>query len=351
LFLVKENKPRKESQLMESGVYDHYIAVDWSITNMAIARMTAKSNSIKVKDVPSDVEELKVYLKSLNGSKVLTIEECGVSHWLYVELKDHVDRILICDPYRNKLLSEGPKTDKIDASKLVQLLRANLLKEVFHSEDRFLDLRRLMSGYEDLVQAGVRIKNQRYGFLRICGLTGQEKSGCRLSNPSDQIVLSGMERQIEVYEKEKAVYETEFEKLRGKYPEIKNQDSLPGIGVIGAIKIVSQVVNPKRFPDAGHYLSYSGLITLEKKSGMMTYGKKRPRCSRKLKSVYKTAAMAVIGGKSSFNDYYEDLLKKGCAEYNARNKLARRLAILSWGIFKSGKKYQRRDHVKESQKV
>jgi transposase len=336
---------------MESKIYDHYIAVDWSITNMAIARMTSKSNQIKVIDVPSDVEELKAYLKNLKGSKILTIEECGVSHWLYVELKDFVDRIIICDPYRNKLLNEGPKTDKIDASKLVQLLRANLLKEVFHSDDRFLDMRRLVSGYEDLVQAGVRIKNQRYGLLRVCGLTGQEKSGCQLKNQSDQIVLNGMERQIETYEKEKAVYEAEFERLKKTSSEIRNQDSLPGIGVIGAVKIVSQVVIPRRFPDAGHYLSYAGLITLEKKSGMMIYGRKRPRCSRKLKSVYKTAALAVIGGKSSFNDYYEGLLKKGYAEYNARHKVARRLAILSWGIFKSGKKYQRRDYVKGTQEV
>ena len=344
---------------MKNEPYDHYIAVDWSITNMAIARMTAKSNSIKVQDVPSDLEELRVYLKSLSGSKIMTIEECGVSHWLYVELKDFVDRIIICDPYRNALLKEGPKTDKIDASKLVQLLKANLLKEVFHSDDRFLDLRRLVSGYEDLVKSGVRLKNQRYGLLRVCGLTGQEKSDYRLKNPTDQMVLGAMERQIETYEKEKAGYETEFDKLRKKYSEIKNQDSLPGIGLIGAVKIVSRVVTPGRFPDTGHFLSYAGLVTLEKRSGMMSYGRKKPRCSPGLKCVYKTAAMAVIGGKSSFNDYYEDLIKKGYAEYNARHKLARRLAVLSWGIFKSGKKYQRsspvlgqrRDYVKETQEV
>lgn len=336
---------------MENKIYDHYIAVDWSIKNMAIARMTSKSNNIKVIDVPSDIEELKVYLKSLSGSKILTIEECGVSHWLYTELKDHVDRIIICDPYRNALLKEGPKTDKIDASKLVRLLKAGLLKEVFHSNDRFLDLRRMVSGYGDLVKAGVRIKNQRYGLLRVCGLTGQEKMGHKLKNPSDQMVLSGIERQIETYEKEKALYEAEFKKLNKKYPEIRNQDSLPGIGAIGAVKIISYVVTPKRFPDVGHYLSYAGLVTLERKSGGTIYGRRKPRCSRELKSVYKTAALAVIGGKSSFNDYYEDLLKKGYADYNARHKLARRLATLSWGIFRSGKQYQRRNYVKIDQEV
>ena len=126
--------------------YDHYIAVDWSIRNMAIARMTGKSNKISVVDVRSDVSELRLYLKSLRGSKALTLEETTTSQWLYTELKGDVERLIICDPVRNHLLSEGAKTDKIDASKLVQLLRANLLNEVYHSADCFLELRRLVSG-------------------------------------------------------------------------------------------------------------------------------------------------------------------------------------------------------------
>jgi hypothetical protein len=127
--------------------YTHYIGVDWSIKNMAIARMTGKSNKVTVVDVPSDVEELKVYLDNLRGSKIMVLEETTTSQWLYTELKGHVDRLIICDPVRNRLLSEGAKTDKIDAVKLVQLLRSNLLKEVYHSTEKFLELRRLVSGY------------------------------------------------------------------------------------------------------------------------------------------------------------------------------------------------------------
>lgn len=328
-------------------LYDHYIAVDWSIKNMAIARMTAKSNKITVMDVPSDVRELQVYLKSLKGTKILTIEETTTSQWLYTELKDYVDRLLICDPYRNRLLSDGPKTDKIDASKLVQLLKANLMKEVYHSADRFLDLRKLMSGYEDLVKAGVRFKNQRYSLLRACGLTGEEKQGSKLK-ASDQLVLGCLERQIGTYEREKKNYEKKFKELSKKYPEIRNQESLPGIGTIGAVKIISRVVSPHRFADAGHFLSYAGLVKLERKSGTMSYGRKNSRYCRELKSVYKTGVLAAIGGNNQINDCYDYLIReKGYAEYNARHKVCRKLAILSLGVFKSGKKYQRRDHVNE----
>jgi len=331
---------------MKDIIYDHYIAIDWSMINMAIARMTKKSNKITVIDVPSDTVELKVYLKNLSGTKIVTIEETTTTQWLYTELKEYADKIVICDPLRNRLLSEGPKTDKIDASKLVQLLKANLVKEVYHSTDTFLYLRRVISGYEDLVKAGVRLKNQRHALLRACGKKGDKDK--KLESHGDQFVLECLDRQIEAYSNEKKGYEEEFKRLVKKYPEIKQQKSLPGIGDINAVKIVSRIVTPYRFIDNGHYLSYAGLIKLDRISGGRSYGKKTPRFCRQLKSVYKSGVLAAIGGNNPINDYYEYLMKeKGYPEFNARHKACRRLAILSLGVFKSGKKYQpyRRDHV------
>jgi len=345
---VKKKLTQKKGTEMNDTIYDHYIAIDWSIKNMAIARMTKKSNKITAIDVPSDIEDLQAYLKNLRGAKILAIEETTTSQWLYAELKEYADRILICDPNRNKLLNEGPKTDKIDATKLVQLLKAGLMKEVYHSTDKFLYLRRIVSGYEDLVKAGVRLKNQRYALLRGCGKRGKEKTGSTLNSQGEQFVVDCFDRQIELYEKEKQCYENEFERLARKNSAIKHQKTLPGIGTINAVKIIARVVTPHRFPDKGHYLSYTGLTKLEKTSGGKYYGKRNPRYSRQLKNVYKSGALAAIGGNNPINDYYEYLIhEKGYSEHNARHKACRRLAILSLGVFKSGKKYQpyRRAHI------
>ena len=321
--------------------YDHYIAVDWALANMAIARMTKRSNKITVVEAPADLSDLQAYLKILRGTKILVLEETTTSQWIYTEIRDSVNRILICDPHRNRLLEEGPKTDKIDATKLVRLLRADLLKEVFHSADEFVYLRKLAGGYDDMVQAGVRFKNQRYSLLRACGLTGQEKKGVVLKNSESQFVLDGLEKQIAAYEEEKKRYEKEFEKLARIHPAIKHQTSLPGIGPIGAVKIVARVVSPGRFPTAGHFLSYVGLVKLEKRSGGMSYGRKQPRFCRQLKAVYKTCTQAALGNNNPINDCYEYLIReKGYSEYNARHKVCRRLATLSLGVFKSGRKYQ-----------
>ena len=319
---------------MKDIIYDHFIAIDWSAINMAIARMTKKSNKITAVDVPSNIKELQFYLKNLKGTKILSIEETTTSQWLYTELKEYVDEVLICDPYRNSLLSEGPKTDKIDATKLVQLLKAGLMKEVFHSTDKFIYLRRLVSGYEDLIKAGVRIKNQRYSLLRVCGKTGKEGKGFKLDSREDQFVLEGLDRQIQNNTTEKKNYIKEFQKLANKYPEIRHQKSIPGIGLINAVKIVARIVTPFRFADKGHYLSYAGLVKHEKISGGRSYGKKNPRFCIMMKSIYKSGVIAAIGGNNFIDYYYEYLIKeKNYPEYNARNKACRRLATISLGVF------------------
>lgn len=321
-------------------MFDHYIAVDWAQRNMAIARMTRETGKIKTIDVPSDIEELKLYLGGLRGTKVLAFEETTPAHWLYTELKTSVDEIVVCDPYRNRLLSEGAKTDKIDAEKLVQLLKAGLLKPVFHSGEELFHLRKIVSGYEDVVRAGIRLKCQRAALFRAVGLS---KKGESLPSASENFVLDGVDRAIEAYEVEKKRYEEKFDELYRKHQAIRNLESLPGIGVINAVKIMAIVLDVRRFPDRGHFLSYCGLIQLDKVSGGKSYGTRKPRYHRTLKCVFKTAAMSItIHPESGLYGYYKYLVhEKKYQPYNVRNALARRVATLAYGVLKSGKRFEK----------
>lgn len=279
-------------------MYDHYIAVDWALNNMAIARMTAISNDIKSIDVNADIKELQIYLKNLKGRKILTVEETTTSQWLYTELKEFVDEIIVCDPYRNRLLSEGPKNDKIDSQKLVHLLRSGLLKKVYHSGDEFIYLRKLISGYEDLIKSGVRVKNQRSALFRASQKNSKEKT--TLANPHDSFVLEGLDRTIIAYENEKQRYEAEFKRLSKIHKSIGHLKTISGIGDINAVKIVARVVDASRF-DRNSWWCYCGLVKLEKISWNRSYGKKNPRFCRAMKAVFKTAALASIGGEKSIS--------------------------------------------------
>jgi hypothetical protein len=58
-----------------------------------------------------------------------------------------------------------------------------------------------------------------------------------------------------------------------------------------------------------------------------------------LKSVYKTAALAVLKGNNPMRQYYEYLLAHGVAEHNARHAVARHIARISYGMLKNGTRY------------
>jgi hypothetical protein len=317
------------------GNYQHYIAIDWSTTVMAIARLRTGLNEPRIIEGPSDITEVKHMLQSLKGSKILTFEETTSAHWLYVELCDYVDRIIICDPFRNRLLSDGPKTDKIDAGKLCYLLYSGLLKEVYHTISNLYEYRRLVSAYEDIVKTGVRLLNQKSALHRLLG-----KDPAQSGNVTISFIVNYLDQGIVWYHKAKEDYEKKFKFMCRHNKQLKQLRTIPGIGDIGAVKILATVINAHRFPNSGKYLSYCGLVKLDKISGKRSYGRKKPRYSRCLKSVYKIAALAAIGGDNPLREYYEYLINKGISQHNARHAIARYIARISYGILKSEKEYQ-----------
>jgi transposase len=322
-------------------MYDHYIALDWAQDNMAIARMTKISDKVTAFEGPTDLAGLRNFLRTLEGSKILMIEECTGSQWLYTELNSEVDKILVCDPHRNRLLIEGPKTDKIDAKKLVRLLRANLVKEVYHSGNDLIHVRKIVSAYTDLVKLGVRLKNQRSAVFRSLGK--DHKNDKETKSSTEDFILKGIDRSIEIYEQDKERYEKEFRNLAKKHKVIRLIQDLPGIGPITAVALVAYVVDAKRFRSKGSFLSYCGLIRHDRISGGRSYGTKRPRFCPAVKQVFKIAALAAIqDGRTSFiRDYYLYLQKeKKLSEFDARHAVARRIAVIAYGMLKSEQKFE-----------
>jgi transposase len=338
---VKQNPSKGKSP--SNDAYDHFVAVDWSLRVMAIAHMSRGSKQPTVFERPSDVRELKEYLDAMRGRKVVGIEETTTAQWLYLELVDHVDQIIVCDPYRNRLLTEGPKTDKIDAAKLCLLLRAGLLKAVFHSVSDLYELRHLISAYDDLVKAGVRAQNQQSALEQGHSDTGN----------SAPFILEHLTSSIELYRSSKHQYEQKFLELSRQNKHVRNLLDVTGIGIIGAVKIVATVVDAHRFPRSGHYLSYCGLVQHEQISGGRSYGRRQPRFNHTLKAVYKVAAMAAISGTTNpMRVYYDSLRARGVAEHNARHAVARYIARVTFGMLKTGKRYhafQQRRHTTERQ--
>lgn len=255
------------------------------------------------------------------------------------ELKPYVDEIIVCDPYRNHLLKDGPKTDIADAEKLVQLLKNNLLKPVFHCTDDFIKLRKLISGYTDLIKTNVRAKNQRSAMYRAQGKTLKED----LSGEYENFVLTGIENRLANGEEEHKDYEIVFSKVLKSNKTVKNLMTIPGVGIVGAITLASHIVDPRRFKNKSKFLIYSGLRRLDKMSGGKSYGKRTPRHNRQLKQVFKVAAVACtrkVDQDNLFRSYFDFLVtERNYKDYEARHNIAQRIAVLTLGVMKSGKPF------------
>lgn len=314
-------------------MYDVIVALDWSKSNMAIARLDKEEERPRVIEREADIEYLKKYLRSIKGSKSITIEETRETHKLFLELVDYVDEVIIVDPYRNKLLLDGPKNDKRDAVNLALLTRnRGLLREVHHSMSANYEIRRIVSGYIDIVESSVRAQNQMKSIKTY-----------NIRKEVEEFLMNKKKEEIEFYERKRKEYEKRFKEIKKNKKEIRLLEEVEGIGLKGAIKIIGMVIDGRRFKNEGQYLSYCGLIKYRRESGGMDYGEKITRYNRILKSVYKTAALAAIEGEGVMREYYEYLTKeKRMYEHNARNAIARLIAKITLKILKTGERYKAR---------
>ena len=295
--------------------------------------------------LPTNGRVIINYLRDIEGPKKLAFEECELSNWLYEILKDEVDELIVCNPVANKEYKKK-KTDKIDAGQLAKLLRGNFLVPVFHDGSKRERFRGLMSGYQDMVNESVRIKNRykslfRRSGIRVAGETIYKDVSLleKIERPDFRFVGIQLHYLLERMDESLGIYQQQIARSRKHFEEIGNLMSIPGIGYIQAAKIVSQVVTPERFPNKYKYFGYCGLVRHKRESGQRRYGTEKIWGNRTLKCVYKMAGHSAIKGTSALRKYYDHLRSKGLSDNKAYNAVCRKIAAISLSVWRNNRKY------------
>src|SRR5262249_43612936 len=138
-------EPTKERQEMKQ---DKYIGMDVHQATTVVAVLDANGKTIWERIIATQAGEMIQLLGSLSGPLHVTFEETTQADWLYEVVRRHVAEVIVCDPRRNKLLSEGSKADRIDARKLAELLRVGMLRSVYHNPEGARRLKQLAAGYQ-----------------------------------------------------------------------------------------------------------------------------------------------------------------------------------------------------------
>ena len=100
--------------------------------------------------VPTEAAAIIRLVQSLSAPLHVTFEETTQAEWLWNVIRSFVAEVVVCDPRRNKSLSEGSKADKVNARKLADLLRTGLLRSVYHGHEATRKLKEFVRAYETL---------------------------------------------------------------------------------------------------------------------------------------------------------------------------------------------------------
>ena len=199
----------------------------------------------------------------------MTFEEGTWSAWLYNLLNPHVDKLVVCNPRKNALLKDGNKSDRIDARKLAELLRANLLRAVFHDDTGLRTLREMARSYltftKDVTRVMRRLKAIYRSWAIPCG--GQQVYSPRhRAEWLGKITEASVRRRAELYYQQldtlRVLHQQAKKELLAegrKHKTMKLLRQIPSIGPIRSVLLVAILQTPHRFRTKRQLWSYSGL--------------------------------------------------------------------------------------------
>jgi transposase len=203
------------------------------------------------------------------GSRAV-IEATSRYYTTYDRLSEHLE-VTVANPLELSWIAESShKTDEIDARKLAELHRADIVPESYVPPEEIRSLRALTRGREHLVDERTKWKNEVHALLDQHGVeytdNGDLFSGSgreflaelTLEDPGDILLETYLETVDELTEKIESLSD-EIEARATEIPEVQLLETIPGVGSLTALQIHAEIGEIERFERAAELVSYAGL--------------------------------------------------------------------------------------------
>jgi transposase len=341
----------------------YYVGLDVHKASICAAVLNAAGKLVMESVVETGAATILGFLKGLRGQVEVTFEEGTHAAWLYDTLQRANVSVVVCDPRKNRLLRDGNKSDKVDARKLAQLLRAGLLSPVYHGEHGTRDLKELVRSYEYLVEDSTRTMNRIKALYRARAIACAGVDVYKPQQRGDWLAklpgVGARARAERLYSELDHLTLLRREARRAlvaecrRHPASKVLLKVPTLGVVRVAQLIAAVVTPHRFRSKRQFWSYCGLAVVMKssadyrvegtglrrtKKAAATRGLTRSH-NRTLKHVFKGAAQAASRCEP-FKSWYAGLLAKGLRPELARVTMARKIAAVTLAVWKSGGSFE-----------
>ena len=235
------------------------------------------------------------------GKDTYVLVEATINTFAFVSLfKDLVQQVIVANTYQLKSVGiPGKKTDKLDAAKLAEKLKAQVVSGVQQivpvtvPPKEIRDLRALFASYRTLRKETGRTKNRIHSFLKenLYPFTKEfifgKKTRKEIRKISDDYLLSfQINLLMDTLEHLEGAFERVVDEIKKAgsvfMPQIEILTSMSGISVITAIAIIADVIDVSRFRNSKHFASYLRSVPRVESSNDKTIIKSTTKAGRKL---------------------------------------------------------------------
>jgi transposase len=283
---------------------------------------------------------------NLHPTDAIVIEATTNAWVIYDLLITLVGRTVVVHPAKVKLIAEARvKTDKVDLLTLAQLLRADMLPEVWVPPSHVRDLRALLCHRRRLVSLQTTAKNRLQSVLDRLNL-----------RPPDGELFARKQREwwksLDLSNTQRLGVDQDLATLDQIIPQIEEVDGelrrlstsehwaeylpylvqLPGIGLLTAMTILSAIGDVTRFPSSKQLVGYAGLGAGVPDSGKSHRDKGITKQGRRdLRFVLVEAARVAVQAHPYWKREFARLAER-IGEHKAVVAIARKLLIVVWHV-------------------
>jgi transposase len=332
-----------------------YVGMDVSCKSFMVHAINEKKKVVYRGEIASSREGLRRLLKDLGEDLKLVVFEAGNQmKWIALALKKLGVRIHVVHPNEVKWISESNgKTDRVDARKLAELARGDLLPRAVHIVEG--DVRTL----RELCRARAQLQSKRIALINtIRGLVLQE--GTRLpvkffqSEAWDKKlkplnVSATLRTVVESFMSTIEAMESSEEKLEAKMraiedPRLDLLKTIPAIGDLTSRVLLGAIDEAKRFDDQKKVANYGALTpTIYQSGGVKHLGRINRDGRQEVRKILLQCAHTIGRMKPSpaskpLKDFYQRIERRR-GKKKAVVAMARKLLTTAYGVMKSGVAY------------
>lgn len=299
-----------------------YIGIDLHKAKSFVTRMDSRGRVREQVELLHAPGALQDYLERLPADSRIAVEATGNWMWLYELIEERHPDLVLAHPLKTKAIASARiKTDKIDATTLAHLLRADLVPAAYIPPRAVRDTRELLRYRASLVRLRVQLKNKIAAIIGKAGLQPPTKTACGVKGrrylatvpvrACYRVALDGYLRTLDQLSTEITQVKQTIETQAQADPQAQLLCTMPGIGAYSALLILSEIGDVHRFPDSRQLCSYAGLVPSVHASGGKTrLGRLTKQGSSWLRWILVELSLHAINGAPQFRSLYDRVAKK-----------------------------------------